>query len=60
MLCYDWYNGWYKYYDGIMLLSIFTFSSFLNLNGGLKGLHKIFFEVQQRSVKIKLHEIHFG
>ena len=45
--------------NGMMLLFIFTFLSSLNPYEVLKSLNKSFFEVQQRSVKIKLREIHF-
>ena len=29
-MCYDWYNGWYNSYVGVMLLCIFIFLSSLN------------------------------
>ena len=45
--------------NGMMLLFIFTFLSSLNPYEVLKSLNKSFFEVQQRSVKMKLREIHF-
>ena len=47
------YNGWYNYNNGIMLLLIFTFSSTLKHYEGINGLHKTFFEVLQRSAKIR-------